>query len=1221
MKRGICLVAMMCLVAFLSVASCEGADPIKVAVYTGGTPAPYGCKGMYDALAASPAFEPVRLATIEPAELTKHPILVMGSVVNLSNPDMGLPYEEILRNYVNQGGALLVTHFGTGLVKNAPRAFAKSLFPEIWKPVGKIKANAMKKAKSDHPILTGLPSTINHSYWDHIQLDAGPKGTVLAVDDDGKAVAVCGSEGKGRVLALGNAVGIAADESGKMPEGEERALFLNGVRWLAGADSSNLRSEESLDSFADLPGLFARPASNQEAIDQGYVIVPEPQRIALLGGRCPINADTAFVITEVAEKRDDCLGLDMLNERLAKRHGFTLEAATSPSVEKNRILVGIPGESGQIAALCKEWGVAVPENEEGYALVAKDGTVLIAAPTARGACYGVQSLIQLLRRDKDGTYVPNVAINDWPDMPIRGMIITMPSSDRELMKRALRLLLHLKGNTVCIDNRWALFDGAPDIFYATQRDKDYTYNLEDLAEVAAEGHRIGLDVVPGNLALGNSFSRALSLDTPEIEDYFEIPEDWREKYPNAKVLQQIDFDTCWRWSSPKVQKMIHDHTEAIIKAAKPRNRVHLCSDEVFHFAISKHDKGKDQGKLYADYVNTMHAQMAGHGLKLWMWPDMLLRDIAPENVGAAALGEWTSELGHHVVTYTAIDMIPKDIIMHPWYYGPIKERLAYKYLIDKGFPVVALAGGAGGGAKKSPACSYYAAIEGRKYGALGDVGHGWAMRCLKPESAIHNSMEATWTVGRPRPGEHHEADLAIKQDFAFLGPKPAMLPNRESFPIDISAFRNTGLVHRKGKGGWFRYGPHRDFRGFRPEEVEYEEVVFDLPKTKAAKACIILGGKDELKKLRYGVSEVKDIPVNRKAASLVFLHTCMMKTHQIDNEIARYTVHYADGGREIIHVRYGVNIGGWMSSGLSGGGSYTQWLMAWGYLPDSSIAFAEANKRGDRMTLDAFEWVNPYPDREIDSIDVEVTRHDAGVRMALLAISGVAPTDKEIADSQAPPAVEGAADALVSYWSFDDEGETAADAMRRNPGRLLGPERTQGVQGGALSFDGAGDCVDLGGDRSLWFDISDFTYDFWLKTDGPGGRRLMGRFARQGSSGGQYVQLLDNGRVYFYMNADNRQNCQGIGSKTRVTDGEWHHVSAVRSGPTLKLYVDGKLEAEKTFDAPCLLRGDSAHAYLGSTWVRDKETYKGLLDEVKVYDKALSDEEVTSNYRAIQKAL
>jgi len=284
--------AVLC-VGLLPGLSADAAQPVRVAIYAGGAPLPHGADGVYEALSARTDMDVVRLETLAPQEIVKHPIILMGSPVGLAGADLALPYEEILRNYVKEGGALAVSHFATGFVRGVRKPFNTSLFPEVWKAVGKADALTMKPVKGDHPILSGLPPVIEHAYVDHVQLEAGPSGTALTVDEEGKAVAVCGTHGKGRVLAFGNLLGYAAKErrlkayagEERPPAGGELALLVNAIKWLAGADSSALGSPEALVSFAQIPGMPASSSPNREASAKGYIILPEPQSMKLLGGR------------------------------------------------------------------------------------------------------------------------------------------------------------------------------------------------------------------------------------------------------------------------------------------------------------------------------------------------------------------------------------------------------------------------------------------------------------------------------------------------------------------------------------------------------------------------------------------------------------------------------------------------------------------------------------------------------------------------------------------------------------------------------------------------------------------------------------------------------------------------------------------------------------------------------------------------------------------------
>jgi len=74
-----------------------------------------------------------------------------------------------------------------------------------------------------------------HIYYDHIELEPGPQGAVLAnAAQSGRPVVVAGTSGKGRYVACGMIIGLSADNSEIAPTGAERILLENAVRWCSG---------------------------------------------------------------------------------------------------------------------------------------------------------------------------------------------------------------------------------------------------------------------------------------------------------------------------------------------------------------------------------------------------------------------------------------------------------------------------------------------------------------------------------------------------------------------------------------------------------------------------------------------------------------------------------------------------------------------------------------------------------------------------------------------------------------------------------------------------------------------------------------------------------------------------------------------------------------------------------------------------------------------------
>jgi len=76
----------------------------------------------------------------------------------------------------------------------------------------------------------GVP--LPHSYYDHIELQPGPHGVVVAkAQQSGRPVAICGDTGKGRYVACGLAIGLDASDEDAAPTRAEKTLLENAVRW------------------------------------------------------------------------------------------------------------------------------------------------------------------------------------------------------------------------------------------------------------------------------------------------------------------------------------------------------------------------------------------------------------------------------------------------------------------------------------------------------------------------------------------------------------------------------------------------------------------------------------------------------------------------------------------------------------------------------------------------------------------------------------------------------------------------------------------------------------------------------------------------------------------------------------------------------------------------------------------------------------------------------
>ena len=85
-----------------------------------------------------------------------------------------------------------------------------------------------------------------------------------------------------------------------------------------------------------------------------------------------------------------------------------------------------------------------------------------------------------------------------------------------------------------------------------------------------------------------------------------------------------------------------------------------------------------------------------------------------------------------------------------------------------------------------------------------------------------------------------------------------------------------------------------------------------------------------------------------------------------------------------------------------------------------------------------------------------------------------------------------------------------------------------------------------------------------------------------------------------------------VDSKSKTNDDEWHFVAGQREGATLRIYIDGQLEGTTAATATYSLAGTKQHnAYIGAITDHTNNVlyklYNGLIDDVRIYNKALSE--------------
>jgi len=216
------------------------------------------------------------------------------------------------------------------------------------------------------------------------------------------------------------------------------------------------------------------------------------------------------------------------------------------------------------------------------------------------------------------------------------------------------------------------------------------------------------------------------------------------------------------------------------------------------------------------------------------------------------------------------------------------------------------------------------------------------------------------------------------------------------------------------------------------------------------------------------------------------------------------------------------------------------------------------------------------------------------------------------------------ADNPVGYWRLGEATgtSTAFDSKATNQGLYVnGPTLAQ--TGGlnldadtAVGFDGVNDRADLG-DVHGFTGTSPFTLEAWLKPGTPIDeyRRVIAKEGSNKAGWHLYLQATSfstpNGIAFGRCDAAGA--CDAVGSGFGLQAGTWYHVAVTYDGANLRIYVNGTLT--QTTASTRSVGSNTAPLRFGmsSSWT-NADRYTGSMDEVAIYNGALSQARVQAHY-------
>lgn len=204
---------------------------------------------------------------------------------------------------------------------------------------------------------------------------------------------------------------------------------------------------------------------------------------------------------------------------------------------------------------------------------------------------------------------------------------------------------------------------------------------------------------------------------------------------------------------------------------------------------------------------------------------------------------------------------------------------------------------------------------------------------------------------------------------------------------------------------------------------------------------------------------------------------------------------------------------------------------------------------------------------------------------------------------------------MVAYYPFS--GNANDYSGLGNNGLVEGATLTEdrfGNENSAYHFDGIDDYIRIPDNNSLTPTNQQLTISAWVKNEGSRNKFILYKGSKYNNR--EYAMgISGNALAGFSINNHGmwHENQISIGSKINVKDNRWNFFTATWDGTRRKIYVNGKLENSRITDA--IIDDFDSDLFIG-TYGGEIERYafKGVIDDIKIYNDVLSDEKIQELY-------
>ncbi len=704
-------------------------------------------------------------------------------------------------------------------------------------------------------------------------------------------------------------------------------------------------------------------------------IFPVPFEIQYGSGKFYIDEETSILLPEEENENYQFLAGLIFNEISGKGENLATIKRENALSEKDKFILIGDISNPLVKKYCEQEGLIHKLNalgREGYLLIVKGNSAVVAAKTGNGALYGLESLRQIIVKEGEKIFIPEVEVRDSPNFPFRGIKLYLPGRENiTFFKRFIKdfaalykfnkIILELNAN-MRFEKHQELNEGAvkfnrylnfnrldrPEGVHKEFQNSSHQDNAdggilekEEVADLVAYMRRFGIEVIPEIPSLTHAYYL--------LHGHEELAENLAQPFPDTYCPLK-----------PENYKIYFDVLDEYIGVIDPA-MIHIGHDEWrMEKDLCELCRGKDYGRLFADDVIKIHDYLSEKGIKTALWGDHLLESVRNKDHQ-----EWKTSTGYKYNIPGALtpgqvkELIPKDILIFNWFWSSISND---RQLSDLGFEQVY--------GNFTPDITLWDERTNIK-GLLGGAPSSWA---ATTELNFGKDQIFDFLGTANLLWSHHQMskeELSVLTQSLmgsirsnFKGQPPPSHYSEKISTVDLSAHLNSSLTT-----GIENLNAAELLSG----EVRLNNISFKVNSANADKRAVVVANSEG------GQTSAEGIPVGQDVNSIVFLHASARQgrndmayrlIHNF-NETAEllgwYEITYEDGFIETVPLRYGINILDWrwrerisLPDKESGAQKYV-------YEAD---AINCAGPGSAPVTFFSYEWVNSRPGKVVKHVNL-----------------------------------------------------------------------------------------------------------------------------------------------------------------------------------------------------------------------------------------------------------